>query len=111
VQPEVANGGNLEMKEERNVEKQVCNCCKEEFPQEVMVKFEGRWFCGHCLCRETVICTRCGERLWLENNAGNAGLPLCTSCYESYYTDCTDCGRLIHRDDACYYDDDPYCQS
>ena len=98
------------MKEERQIEKQICSCCKESFPESELTEFEGRLFCSSCLRAETVICTRCGERLWIENNAGNVSLPLCTSCFESYYTDCTDCGRLIHRDDACYFDDEPFCQ-
>ncbi|MEE1077241.1 MAG: amidoligase family protein [Acutalibacteraceae bacterium] len=36
---------------------------------------------------------------------------LCESCYETYYTHCNDCDRIIHRDHACYYDEEPYCQS
>lgn len=64
-------GGNLQMKEE----KQICSCCKKEFHKEAMVEFEGQWLCGECLRRETVVCIRCGERMWFENNSGNDSTP------------------------------------
>ncbi|MEG2421536.1 MAG: amidoligase family protein, partial [Oscillospiraceae bacterium] len=60
----------------------------------------------------TVVCTICGTRIWNDDNAGNADIPLCEDCRCNHYTTCYHCGRLIHNDDAYYEtddDDDAYC--
>lgn len=41
-------------------------------------------------------------------------LALCERCFDRYYVSCTDFGRVIHQDDACYVDEDddePRCYS
>lgn len=46
--------------------------------------------------------------------AGTDDVPLCQRCYDDHYTSCEHCGRIIHRDDAYYDDDDSdeaYCSS
>ena len=55
-----------------------------------------------------MICSRCGERIWSDDDEGNENIHLCPSCYDRYYTTCVDCERIIPRDDAYYLDDDDY---
>ena len=65
--------------------------------------------CERCANEETVICSRCGERIYRDDNAGDENTPLCQSCYDRHYTSCERCGRIIHLDDAYYEDDDEDC--
>ena len=68
--------------------------------------------CERCANEETVICSRCGERVYRDDNAGDENTPLCQPCYDRHYTSCERCGRIIHVDDAYYEDDDeddPLC--
>ena len=68
--------------------------------------------CERCANEETVICSRCGERVYRDDNAGDENTPLCQPCYDRHYTSCERCGRIIHLDDAYYEDDDedyPLC--
>ncbi len=69
--------------------------------------------CPACLQQHTMVCCRCNERIWRDENAGTETTPLCEDCYDYYYTHCTDCGRLLSNDSAMYIDDgdDPYCCS
>lgn len=93
-------------------EMETCGICRESHPRDQLIEFDGELYCSDCLARETIICIRCGERIWNDDNAGDCGTPLCLSCYNDYYTSCTRCGRLLHRDDANYegeYEDEPYC--
>jgi len=63
---------------------------------------------------ETMTCSRCGRRIWNDDNAGDDDTPLCQSCYDRFYTVCDRCGRTILEDDAYYEDDDrdePLCWS
>ena len=62
--------------------------------------------CERCAEEETVLCSRCGERIYRDDNAGDENLPLCQSCYENHYYSCDHCGRIIHQDDAYYARDD-----
>lgn len=90
-----------------------CSNCGDLHPPDSLTIFEGSHLCPTCLARETVICHSCGDRIWVENDAGDSHTHLCESCRSDYYR-CTNCGRLIHEDDACYSednDDDPYCGS
>ena len=68
--------------------------------------------CERCANEEAVICSRCGERIYRDDNAGDENTPLCQPCYDRHYTSCERCGRIIHLDDAylvstalspCYY--------
>ena len=62
--------------------------------------------CERCAEEETVLCSRCGERIYRDDNAGDENLPLCQSCYENHYYSCDHCGCIIHQDDAYYACDD-----
>ena len=62
--------------------------------------------CERCAEEETVLCSRCGERIYRDDNAGDENLPLCQSCYENHYYSCDHCGRIIHQNDAYYACDD-----
>jgi len=87
-----------------------CDSCNKTFPAEDLVEFEGQYLCPRCLQTATTFCTRCGRRIWTDENAGDSSTPLCQSCSDRYYTTCSRCGRTIPESDA-YYDDedDPYC--
>lgn len=62
--------------------------------------------CERCAEEETILCSRCGERIYRDDNAGDENSPLCQSCYENHYYSCDHCGRIIHQDDAYYARDD-----
>ncbi|MBR6509448.1 MAG: amidoligase family protein [Clostridia bacterium] len=88
-----------------------CSICGSVHTEDLLTKFEGEQLCPECLARETLVCSCCGKRIWFVNNSGTFSLPLCSSCYDEYYTSCVECGRIIHREDA-YYDDgsdEPLC--
>ena len=86
-----------------------CAICFEEFPLEELVEFDGEMRCLSCLEAETVICCHCGRRIWVDENAGSSSVPLCERCFDNHYTTCTDCDRVLHRDNAYYDDDEPFC--
>jgi hypothetical protein len=44
-----------------------------------------------------VLCARCGERIWRDENAGDDETPLCQSCYDHCYLSCADCGASSTR--------------
>lgn len=87
-----------------------CTNCGELHPPDSLTVFGDSHLCPTCLSRETVVCHFCGDRIWVEDDAGDSHTHLCSSCRESYLR-CTRCGRLVHEDDANYPDDedDPYC--
>ncbi len=88
-----------------------CTSCKRAIDgDETIYTVHGETVCEDCADEETVICDRCGERIWNSENEGDDSISLCTPCYERYYTHCDICGELINLDDANYDDDDgPYC--
>lgn len=87
-----------------------CDSCGKTFPTEDLVEFEGQYLCPRCLQSATTFCTRCGRRIWIDENAGDSSTPLCQSCSDRYYTTCSRCGRTIPESDAYYDDEDePYC--
>ena len=72
--------------------------------------------CERCAEEETILCSRCGERIYRDDNAGDENIPLCQHCYEDHYYSCDCCGRTILQSDAYYVDDDdhdeyPLCYS
>lgn len=89
----------------------VCCVCNREFDPSVLIEFTGELYCGDCFDRETVECSRCGERIHYDDNAGNDDLPLCSGCYDEHYVRCEHCGNVIRRIDA-YFNDcsDPFCE-
>ena len=72
--------------------------------------------CERCAEEETILCSRCGERIYRDDNAGDENMPLCQHCYEDHYYSCDCCGRTILQSDAYYDSDDdndeyPLCYS
>lgn len=91
-----------------------CDSCGSLYPPDQLIEFEGQLLCPSCYQDETVPCAHCGERIWLDDNAGDTHTPLCQSCYDHYYIACVCCGRIIHMDDAIWGgedQEDPYCSS
>ena len=90
---------------ESNLEE--CGVCHALHPREELEEFDDTLICADCLEDSTVICGRCGERLWKEDDQGNEDSGhLCQSCYDRYYTTCEECHRIICEEDAYYEDDD-----
>lgn len=90
----------------------LCSICNQPYPREQMTEFRDELICPDCLQEETVTCCRCGERILVDENAGDCQTPLCQHCYDAHYLTCVRCGRIIHQDDA-YYEsedgDEPLC--
>ena len=60
---------------------------------------------------QTVICECCGTRISAANAVNDR---ICTECFNEYYITCSECGRVIHENNANYRNndsDDPYCDS
>ena len=95
-------------------ERRTCGICGAAYPAEELYHFDGMEFCPQCLADHTLVCRRCGERIWVEDNAGSSDTPLCQSCFDDHYTHCCQCGTLLHESNAYYaeddeYDEHPYC--
>lgn len=84
----------------------ICTCCHEEYPMSQYQEVNGTPVCLRCLEEETVLCSRCGDRIWNDDNAGDCDTPLCQFCYDRYYTNCERCGVLLPYDSARYTQDD-----
>lgn len=90
-----------------------CDSCGHSFPSDQLTEFDGQLLCPGCYESGTVVCRNCGERIWVDDNAGDRATPLCQSCYDRHYTSCSRCGRIIHMADALYLredDDEPFCE-
>lgn len=88
-----------------------CGVCQTVYAVEDLTEFDEMLVCPECLSENTVLCARCGERIWAENDAGDERTHLCDHCYDRYYTRCERCNRVILESDAYYEDDDgdPMC--
>lgn len=94
--------------------KEACSGCGVVHPMEQLAEFEGQLLCPECLQETTVICERCGERIWDNESIRDEHTTLCQRCFERFYVSCCDCGRVLHEGDAYYMNDDedePYCYS
>jgi len=89
----------------------ICTNCGGEHQLHQMYEIEEDQLCPSCAEELTVLCERCGERIYRDDNAGSDLFPLCDRCYDAYYTNCTHCNRLLSLSEAYYEDDsdDPYC--
>lgn len=90
----------------------ICTHCNQPYPQEELTEVAGEFLCPDCLESETVVCARCGDRIWRDANAGDSRTPLCQTCYDRFYTSCERCGRVILQGDAYFEDEDddePLC--
>ena len=84
-----------------------CGVCHALHPLEELRSFDDTLICPDCLEDSTVVCGRCGERIWREDDVGNEDSGhLCQSCYDRYYNTCEECHRIICEEDAYYEDDD-----
>ena len=91
-----------------------CAHCGREHPIENRRIFDGQELCRDCYDTGTCICDQCGERIWLDDDCGDANHTLCQDCVGRYYDRCADCGRLVDLDQLQYLedgDDDGYCSS
>ena len=89
-----------------------CDLCGMQHPITEENEMDGLLICTDCMMEETEVCQHCGTRIWRGDNAGDAVTPLCQSCYDMYYTRCSECNEIIYESDAYYMDDDedtPYC--
>lgn len=88
-----------------------CDCCGAETDSDSVFEFDGSILCETCYNNETTVCQHCGNRIWLDDDAGNDSIHLCQDCYDDYYVTCESCGRIIHSNYANYDDDDDdaYC--
>ena len=96
---------------ETKTKSEPCSICGVVHKSEELVELDGKKLCPECLARETLVCSHCWERIWNVDNCGTLSMPLCQNCYDEHYTSCTECGRIINREDAYYEDgaDEPYC--
>ena len=96
---------------ETKTKSEPCRICEVVHKSEELVEIDGKKLCPECLARETLVCSHCLERIWNVDNAGTLSMPLCQNCYVEHYTSCTECGRIINREDAYYADgdDEPLC--
>ena len=69
-----------------------CAICHEPFAPSELTEFDGQMLCPDCFERETVICYRCGERLWEDDNAGSDDTLLCER--DDYATILTEMANL-----------------
>ena len=70
--------------------------CHALHKYEELACFDDTLICPDCLEDSTVICGRCGERLWADDDQGNEDAGhLCQSCYDRYYNTCDECHRII----------------
>ncbi len=89
-----------------------CTQCRNLISEdEDRFKLDGEVMCSDCWSSETFMCEHCHNRFWNDDNAGNGDYPLCQECYDDHYTTCEDCGAIISREYANYFDDDDgaYC--
>ena len=95
--------------EERKIK---CSICGETYPEFEDVSMDDKHLCYNCGVIHTVVCRRCGKRIW-RNDAIDE--DLCESCYNEAYVRCCDCGEVILYEDAFYTHEDehsreyPYC--
>ena len=93
------------------VERIMCSCCGCEIDDENEVFYDvnGNVYCEDCYNSETVSCDWCHERFPCSDDHGDEEMCVCGRCYDNHFYHCTRCGRLVSDNDACWHDDDPYC--
>lgn len=90
----------------------LCGICNQPYPRGDLTEFHDELICPDCLRESTLTCSHCGERILIDDNAGDNQTPLCERCYENHYMSCSRCGSIIHMDNAYYEGDDeesPLC--
>ena len=62
-----------------------CGVCHSLHPMEELASFDDTLVCPECMEDTTAVCGRCGERIWIEDDAGNEDSGhLCQSCYSMF---------------------------
>lgn len=89
----------------------ICTNCREICKVGELCEVGEDQLCTSCADELTVNCERCGERIYIEDNAGNDDISLCVQCCENHYLNCDSCHRLITMDQAYNPDDEDaaYC--
>ena len=77
----------------------LCSHCGGTFDEDDIRYFCGEMLCPDCLDELTVVCERCGDRIWTDD-AADSDITLCQHCYDNYYTTCESCGCTLDYDDA-----------
>ena len=60
-----------------------CDSCGNAFTRNELTPLGDSLLCLDCLDQETVLCARCGERIFQDENAGDSRTPLCQACFRS----------------------------
>ena len=87
----------------------VCEDCGKICSDATYIWGGDKYVCADCE-EDYSACDRCGR--WHrtdEMHCDDNGTAVCDDCYDRYYYTCERCGRIIHRDDANWRHDDPYC--
>lgn len=92
-----------------------CTHCEAEVHRDEICYVGDQPVCRSCAETETLVCSRCGERIWENDNYGDEDTVLCSSCYEDHYVRCARCGRVVPYAAVYYTNEDedeetPYCE-
>lgn len=92
-----------------NEEKHCCEFCDEELTENEVYRFDGVVMCKDCYDEKTIICDRCGKRMWIDDATFDCnGNSYCDDCADIETAICDDCGvRVPH--DGCYTDESGTC--
>ena len=64
------------------MEKHTFTCCRcGQTITGTPVMMDDDPLCERCAEEETILCSRCGERIYRDDNAGDENTPLCQPCY------------------------------
>lgn len=88
-----------------------CDKCGELMWRDDSYTCEGDILCESCADEHTFICDHCEERFYTRDMVSDGNISLCEYCFSNRYYRCHNCGDIICEDDACWYDEDPYCES
>lgn len=90
------------------------NCGEYHLGSEYHIEDRNEWVCEYCTTDSGnyFYCDECEE--WYttsqENYIDNEYICLCDECYYERYTECTECGERIERNQAFWHDECPYCE-
>ena len=90
--------------------KMTCVACGETLTGKMHKSYLEYLYCPKCM--EDVPCDCCGKKVWKIVAARDDNITLCFDCYRRSYLSCEECGRIILKKDAVYFDDCdyPYCR-
>lgn len=78
-----------------------CDCCNHE-SDAPLVLIGNMELYPDCVETETTTCDDCGEKILIRDAVMDEQITLCDGCYNSRYTNCSECGRIIPADEVCY---------